>query len=193
VPQKKPPYRIGALILAAGFSSRFGADKRKAVLPNGKTVLQQTVENVSSGIDDVLLVVRNADEQLPDGVNSIIARHAALGMGHSIADAVSAISAANAWDGCLICLADMPLIRSETYRKIANSLTPETIVVPYFEGQRGQPAGFGSSFFSELSALTGDQGGRQILAQNGSVIRRLELSDQGIVLDIDRPEDLATI
>jgi molybdenum cofactor cytidylyltransferase len=38
--------QVGVLLLAAGVSRRFGSDKRAAVMPNGKTVLETTLENI---------------------------------------------------------------------------------------------------------------------------------------------------
>ena len=55
---------IGAIILAAGRSLRFGDDKRKARLANGKMLIEQTLDNVLQNFSAVMLTLRNADQKL---------------------------------------------------------------------------------------------------------------------------------
>ena len=47
--------KIGAIVLAAGRSKRFGSDKRKAVLPNGNLVIYETLNRVLAVFDQVLV------------------------------------------------------------------------------------------------------------------------------------------
>ena len=49
----------GALVLAAGFSNRFGSVKLQASLSNGHSVLQQTLINLIPAVDEVLVVTRS--------------------------------------------------------------------------------------------------------------------------------------
>ncbi len=109
---------IGALVLAAGSSRRFGGDKRQARLPNGKLVIEQTLEKVTAVFPDVMVVLRHDDDELqttlsrlnPD-VQYFQAPDSALGMGHSLANAAAEIEG---WDGAFIFLADMPFVAVET-------------------------------------------------------------------------------
>ena len=52
---------IGAIILAAGSSRRFGGDKRKAELADGITVLTQTIHVAAKLLHSVLVVLRFGD------------------------------------------------------------------------------------------------------------------------------------
>jgi molybdenum cofactor cytidylyltransferase len=187
VPENNSPYVVGALVLAAGSAQRFGGDKRKARLSNGKQVLRQTLENVQSAIPEALLVLSSADDEISAGADWMIAEHAADGMGHSIADAMPHISG---WDGCLVCLGDMPFISPDSYAAIAVAVTPDSIVVPYFGEERGHPVGFGKHFFDELAGLSGDKGARHVLRANSGQVKRIYLDDPGIVQDIDTPGDI---
>jgi molybdenum cofactor cytidylyltransferase len=84
----------------------------------------------------------------------------------------------------------MPFIKTETYRSIASLLQKNNIVTPWYKGNRGNPVGFGSQFFSELMALDGDIGANNIVKSHANAVLRLDLSDRGILLDIDTPADL---
>jgi len=92
-------------------------------------------------------------------------------------------------DGWLIALADMPYIHPNTIRAIAGGLTsPDAIVAPSYQGQRGHPVAFGSALTPRLSALDGDIGARDLLISGHITI--VDVDDAGIVRDIDTPDDL---
>src|SRR5690606_11917199 len=128
------PATAGALILSAGFSRRFGGVKLRATLPDGSTVLQQTLARLYAATPHITIVTR--DDLLPDveralaalpmadaqSVRVEICRDAHLGMGHTLAHGMRQLPD---WHGVLICLADMPGIRSETYARMLAALTPE--------------------------------------------------------------------
>lgn len=110
------------------------------------------------------------------------------GMGHSLAAAVAAAPAAKGW---LIALADMPRIRPETIRAVADALRAgAALCAPYYGDRRGHPVGFGNEFGTALRALTGDEGARSILKANEDRLQRLDVDDPGVVFDINVPGDL---
>ncbi|MED5386709.1 MAG: nucleotidyltransferase family protein [Pseudomonadota bacterium] len=183
------PYNIGALVLAAGFSSRFGSVKLSAELDNGLTILEQTLQRISTVIDPVIVVTR------PELSNQIISRdipvhifdQAERGMGASLAYGISCIEH---WDACLICLADMPFIEQHTYQVLANTLASNKIVIPTYGKKKGNPVGFGKKFFRELKMLTGDGGARPVIQQHSEDVVKVKTDDPAILWDIDTPPDL---
>ena len=108
-------------------------------------------------------------------------------MGHTLAFGIAQIKD---WDACLVCLGDMPFIKSDTYTTLLNSLTSDHIVIPQFNGQSGHPVGFGSNYFDELRASEGDEGGRHVVQAHKNHVQTLLMEDEAIVQDIDTPEDL---
>ena len=184
---------IGALVLAAGFSNRFGSLKLCASLPDGQTVFSRTLANLTAAIPDVLVITRPEVACQLDihDAELLVFEDAEQGMGATLAFGIRHILRSRSWDGCLVCLADMPYIRPGTYGQIAKRLTSHTIVMPRFRGRSGNPAGFGKAFFPELSGLTGDHGGRQVLSAHADAVIQQDLDDAAILYDIDTPEDLA--
>ena len=70
------------------------------------------------------------------------------GMGHSLAAGVAAELDADGW---VIALGDMPHIRPDTIRAVAQALERGAeLVVPVFAGQRGHPVGFGAGSATDL-------------------------------------------
>ena len=180
---------VGALILAAGFSHRFGSVKLNAKLNNGATVFAQTLRRVSTALPNYKVVTRPELAELLSHAerNLNLFDHADDGMGASLAYAIGLVSE---WQACLVCLADMPFIEVATYRRLAENLQPDNIVIPLHQGQPGNPVGFGSKYFSELSKLSGDEGGRAVVKTNQNAVILVATEDAAILYDIDTPADL---
>jgi molybdenum cofactor cytidylyltransferase len=107
-----------------------------------------------------------------------------LGMGHSLAAAAPYFQA---WPGAVIALADMPWVSSTTLQAIAQALTPDSLVVPHYQGQRGNPVGIGSRYFRELMSLHGDTGARALFQRHADKVIKLEVPDPTILQDLDTP------
>ena len=187
---------IGAIILAAGSSRRFGDDKRKARLANGKMVVEQTLDNVLPHFDVVILTLRNGDIEFQKMLDAnytdqaltiFRAQDSALGMGHSLANTMSQVTG---WDGAFVFLADMPNISGTTVELLVEALQADRIVTPLHDGQRGHPVGFGKHFFDQLSVLEGDLGAKAVLNNNAGKVREIDVTDPGVLQDIDQLADL---
>ena len=182
---------VGAIVLAAGFSSRFGSSKLLAELSSGKTVFQQTVERIAEAFPELLVVTRpemvTALQKLAQGTSILGFEHADQGMGATLAFAAQQI---RDWDGCVVCLGDMPFIETSTYSLIAELVTVDSIVTPTFDSKMGNPVAFGKNLYTDLEALTGDSGGRRLTSMYPQAVRELRVSDPGILQDIDTLEEL---
>ncbi|NQV69974.1 MAG: nucleotidyltransferase family protein [Pseudohongiella sp.] len=183
------PDTIGAIILAAGFSHRFGSSKLLAKLDNGNTVFQQTLQNVSAAIPSVLIVSRPeiAPALAKYSTGILLFEQAEHGMGATLSFAAQQIEG---WTGCLVCLADMPFITVDTYAKIAARLTGEKILIPTYQSQAGNPVAFGKKYFNQLRQLQGDSGGKSIIASRPESVLRMAVDDPGILQDVDTENDL---
>ena len=184
---------ITGILLAAGSSERFGRNKLAAVMADGRIVGVEAAGNLRAGVDDLVVVVRLGDDATAGlfgdaGFRTVVCAAAERGMGHSLAHAVDVTKDAGGW---VVGLADMPFIRPVTVTAVADALRRYGgIVAPYFEGVMGHPVGFDAKWRGALRVLTGDQGGRSIIASSPSALRRIDTEDAGVVRDIDVPEDL---
>ncbi len=64
------------------------------------------------------------------------------------------------------------------------------ISFPVYEGRRGNPVLWGRGFFEALAGLSGDIGGRRILAENPAAVNSISWIDDSIHNDIDTGDDL---
>lgn len=190
---------IGALVLAAGRSRRFGSDKRLARLENGLPMLVATVNRYAAILDDVRVVLGDTDDAdrllagtEPRKVSVVRAPDAEFGMGHSLA---AGISACEGWSAALVALGDMPHVRPETLvaliaRWRSSSQTTMQVLRPAFGGRPGHPVVFDASLFAALRQCSGDTGGVEIAA-SADARQVLETRDPGVLADVDRPDGLA--
>ncbi len=197
----------GGLILAAGRGSRYGSDKRRAILANGGTLLETTLtvwQQALPALNVALRVVLRAEsepgerelasslsKQFPD-LAITFATHSRNGMGASLA---AGIRHCQDWDYALVGLGDMPYLRPGTLHSLILTLRQQIasgnhtcIVRPCQQGRPGHPVGFGREHFAALSCLDGDVGARSIIEATPGVID-LSCEDPGIHRDVDTPEE----
>lgn len=187
---------VRGILLAAGQGRRFGSNKLLHPLGNGVPLAVQAARTLRQALPGALVVVDARDGELierlrEDGVPVVLNHQATGGMGMSIASGVGASVEAAGW---VIALADMPCLRVETIRAIAAAITaPNRISAPLYRGRRGHPVGFGSDYIWALTQLSADEGARHILAANRQFLQLVTTDDQGVVTDIDRRADLASV
>ncbi|MDH0301612.1 MULTISPECIES: nucleotidyltransferase family protein [unclassified Pseudomonas] len=181
---------VVALVLAAGQGSRFGADKRRALLGDGRSLLQHSVERALAVFGEVRVVLRDGeraeDLRLPGGCRIVASPDARLGMGHSLAAGVASLADSEALAVAIV-LGDMPWIEPGTLRQLVATARASAIVVPRHQGQNGHPVLFGRDFWPELTALAGDEGARSLLQRHRERMVVLEVSDPGVLRDVDTP------
>lgn len=184
---------IGALVLAAGRSSRFGRNKLAEPMTDGRTVLQATLETIQS-LSIPVAVVASADSDYAQhlassyGVDICVFAGESPGLGDSIACGVSLRSH---WQGWLICLGDMPWIQAATVEAILSAADQASLVAPTFEGRRGHPVFFAGQYGPELSSLSGDMGARGVVARHAAALKEIPVPDSAILRDVDYPTDLS--
>lgn len=182
--------KAGALVLAAGYSRRFGSDKRRFQL-DGIPLLARTLASVQAAGIHCRVCLRPGEGNLrlelgmPD-LECIECPGAMRGMGATLADGVRACGD---WDALLVVLGDMAWIAADTYRQVFDALSAERIVQPAHNGRPGHPVGFGSRFFSALEALDGEQGGRDVIRENAPALLQIPVADPGIHRDLDKMPD----
>jgi molybdenum cofactor cytidylyltransferase len=182
---------VSAIVLAAGRARRFGSDKRLADF-GGEPLLMATLRTVQAVLPDPLVVLGPHDALLQavlaqHGIASSLCLDAELGMGHSLAHGVRQRPSAAGW---LVLLGDMPCVAPATLRSLVAAITPDGIVAPSCHGQRGNPAGFGRTYFDQLCALHGDVGARPLLSLHRDKLRLLPCEDRGVLADVDTPQML---
>ena len=197
----QPGKDIVGLLLAAGVGARFGGSKLLAPLPRaahgvaaGTPIGVASCLHLVAAVPRVIAVVRPGDIALAGalretGAEVVVCERAHEGMGVTLATAVAAAPQADGW---VVALADMPWIAPATIAAVAARVRDgASLVAPVHDGRRGHPVGFAQAHRAALAALTGDEGARTVVAAQMDALEGLDVDDPGVLLDIDRRDDLA--
>lgn len=181
------------ILLAAGRSARFGADKRLHLLADGTPMALASARALKAALPRVAAVVEIGNSALCEllraaGVELIPAPTSDQGVGTSLAAGIAATAQADGW---VVALADMPFISASTIARVRAALAARApIAAPCYQGRRGHPVGFDRRFRQALLALRGDEGARHLLHEHRLQVELIDCDDPGVVRDIDTPHDL---
>ncbi|MBL6852621.1 MAG: molybdopterin-binding/glycosyltransferase family 2 protein [Alphaproteobacteria bacterium] len=189
--------RIGAIVLAAGLSSRMGSNKLLATV-SGKPLVRHAVEAaLGSAAAPVVVVTGNGGPEVRQAVAPLapvfVENHDfSKGLSTSLRVGLRALPAD--CDGALVLLGDMPQVTSALLDKLIAAFEPgedRAICVATRHGKRGNPVLWARRFFPEMLAIEGDVGARHLIGQYADLVVEVEATDDGPLTDIDTPEALA--
>ncbi len=189
---------IAAIVLAAGKSSRMGANKMLLPLAGHPLVWRVVSAACASSADSVLVVLGNEADAvaaaLPAGrYQRVDNPRFADGLSTSLQAGLDALP--DDIDGALILLADMPFTSLATLETILATAreTPEQIVATNQQGRPAPPVYWPRALFADLRMIRGDEGGRSLLLRSPEAVRLVEMARPDEALDVDAPEDYQRI
>jgi molybdenum cofactor cytidylyltransferase len=190
--------RAGAIVLAAGQSSRFADGHKLLAGIAGKPMIRHVLETVAaSAVESIVLVVsRQSQEAIiaaagPGRWTVCINDVATLGLASSLRAGAAALQ--ERLDGVLVVLGDMPGITPALIGRMLDKAAayPGSIVYPLTPGgNQGHPVFWPRDIVAEFGELTGDQGGKPLLRRHAHRIVTVP-ADESAAIDIDTVEDLA--
>ena len=112
----------------------------------------------------------------------------ASGLGLSLAAGIRALPGSA--NGVVVGLADMPFVLPQTVSALVAAFreADSSVVVPVYDGTRGNPVVWPRRCYSALAHLSGDFGGRRLL--RGEALHELPVDDPGVLRDVDILADL---
>jgi molybdenum cofactor cytidylyltransferase len=186
---------IGAIILAAGASSRLGTPKQ--LLPyGGTTLLEYTVQVASDSIASPIIVVLGSEAQNMrtsingDKVQTILNDAWQEGIASSIQAGIEELVLADpSTEGAVILVCDQPYITAELIDDLVakHQETGKRIIASSYDETLGVPALFHKSLFPVLLQLRGDSGAKSIIQQHTEDLGIVAFAKGGV--DIDTEED----
>jgi molybdenum cofactor cytidylyltransferase len=181
--------------MAAGLSRRMGACKQLLPL-DGKTVIDCCLETLlDGGISEVVVVVGPDGDAVADVAHNYPVRVVRISDPEGdMADSVRSgrDSLPPEVSGVMIALCDHPLVESATVKLLAalHREHQERIIIPVNEGRKGHPTLFPRNLLDELVyPLTL----RDLVRLHPDRLSLVEVTDQGVRLDMDTPDDYRRI
>jgi molybdenum cofactor cytidylyltransferase len=190
--------RIGALLLAAGKSSRMGGPNKMLADIEGRPMVARVAQRLlSSQARPIVAVLGNMADEVDAAIGKLPLERVknpdfADGLSTSLKRGIAALP--KDLDGVIICLGDMPMVTGRDLDRLIGAFNPlegRAIVVPVRHGKRGNPILWSSRFFPEMAALSGDVGARQLIAEHADLLAEIEMDTDAVLVDIDTPEALA--
>ncbi len=185
---------IAAVVLAAGESSRMGADKALLVY-RGRTFLENIISALrEAGIGRVIVVLGHHAELIEPSVDLssvevVVNQDYRRGQTSSF-QAGLRVLAANRPHGVVLCLVDHPAISTDTLHNLIQHFksTGKPVVIPQFNGKHGHPVLVGREVFDQIAELGPEQGADTVIHLYRSQTEFVEVTDPGILIDVDDPE-----
>jgi molybdenum cofactor cytidylyltransferase len=197
---------IGAVILAAGGSSRLGKAKQLLMF-RGETLIQRAVRAVvEAGCHPVIVVAGDLGDSirsnldirdsrissssaLENRVRPIVVENAAWqrGLGTSIRCGLQEIG--RSADAVVLVTCDQPLVEGNVIAQLiaAQQKTGKPIVASRYADTLGVPALFERSYFEALLALPDDSGAKKLIEEQPDDVASIPFEDGAV--DVDTPED----
>jgi len=187
---------LEAIVLAAGSGARFGGGKLTAPYGGGVLLDGALAAAFAAPARSVTVVtgaeaarVAAAARAFDPRVKIVHAADHTEGMGASLRTGIASLPEDAA--GAFVFLGDMPRVPLAVLPKLVEALAKGALAAaPTHEGRRGNPVLIGRDLFPQLLALTGDTGARSVLQGLGDRLALIEAPDDGVLFDVDVPEQL---
>lgn len=197
--EPRDSFRFGAMILAAGASTRMGTPKQLLELDGRPLVVRAVEAALASPAWPVVVVLGAHAEKIRPALARLpvlIAENPAWaeGMAASIRAGMTTLRQfSQKLDATLFALCDQPAFSADVIAQLlaAQRATGRRIAAAHYSGRHGAPALFLREHFPALAALTGEEGARSLLNGDPAGIATVDLP--ALALDLDTPADYAAL
>lgn len=174
--------------MASGFSKRM--KRQKLLLPiEDIPIIERVIKAVkASSIDEIIVIYQHPEikkiSEIYD-INTIYNPDAHRGQSQAMKLGVKASS--DETKGYMFFVGDQPFLNKNIINHLIDCFkeNPCHIVVPLYNGQRGNPIIFPEKYKNSLLKIEGDQGGRGLIQEAIEKVRFVVIGDANIGKDID--------
>jgi molybdenum cofactor cytidylyltransferase len=197
-PPRAPTF--SAVVLAAGLSSRMQGGHKLLLPIDGQPAVRRTVNALAAaGPEEIVVVTGFKGRAVMQALDGLPVRFQSNpryeeGQMTSVAAGVAALGAP--CNVVMVCLADQVLLDAADYRELIDAfaaMSHGSILVPVFNGQRGNPVAFSASYAAEVISGHVNPGCRKLIAEHPEEVFVHEASHDRFTIDMDTPEDYARI
>lgn len=195
------PSHTAAVILAAGTSSRMGHERNKLLLPlQHRPVLAHVLEAaLGSCAHPVVLVLGHQAAEIRAHLQQDTSHypveivenpHYAQGQSTSMQTGLRTLLAHKEkedLENVIFLLGDQPMVTSHIIDELITRKeeSGKRIVLPLYQGKRGNPVLFALDLAPELLQVSGDEGGRGVLKRHPDEIATVEMDEETASFDVD--------
>ena len=195
---------VSAVVLAAGMSTRMGRNKLLLTFRDKPLVVHAVDTLLASKAGEIIVVLGHESEKIWDQLEDYAGqapnggqrRRVRLvknadyrdGLSTSVRAGVEAVSRETG--AIMIYLADQPLLEPADVDRIIAAFTTakaedKMIVVPFFNGERGNPVILDASLRDSILGIVGDVGCKGVIKRYPEKVYAIEMENDHVVRDVD--------
>jgi molybdenum cofactor cytidylyltransferase len=188
--------KVGAVVLAAGLSSRMGQPKVLLPWDHDHPILEHILLQLrAGGVDEIVVVTgRAADEvrQTAERAGAAAIHNPDYQTGEMLSSLKVGVKALpEQVTAALVVLGDQPRIQPETVRAVIDAYAEAKgkIIAPSYQMRRGHPILIDRRYWDELLALPPDGALRDLLNVHSADIAYVVVENDSVLHDIDTPDE----
>jgi molybdenum cofactor cytidylyltransferase len=195
---------VSAVVLAAGLSTRMGRNKLLLSFRDKPLVVHAIDTLLASKVGEIIVVLGHESEKVWDqledytGQGPVGTQRSRVrlvknpdyreGLSTSVRTGVQAVSPEA--EAIMIYLADQPLLEPADVDRIIEGFAAakaenKMIVVPFFEGERGNPVILDVSLRDSILGIAGDVGCKGVIKRYPEKVYAIEMENDHVVRDVD--------
>lgn len=182
------------MILAAGRSTRLGRPKQLLPLAGRPLLAHVIAHAAASTLDEIVVVLGHEAALIAEAIDgggqrTVVNPDHAAGQSTSVRAGLAAVEQDSA--AVLFLLGDQPTVTAGIINAIltAYRAEPAPIIVPTYNGRRGNPILFDRALFPELRRISGEEGARAIVRAHAAETRLVAVPGDAPPPDVDTEED----
>ncbi len=187
---------VGAVILAAGMSTRMGQHKILMPWSDGHSIIEHIIHQLfKARIDPITVVTGHKAKEVkallkPLDVNIVYNR------GYRTGEMLSSVKAGlrampDHTAAALIVLGDQPRIQAKVLYQLLNAyaLGHGDLIIPSYDKRRGHPLLLGRRYWPEMLSLPRDGAPRDLINTHADAIHYVTANNDSVLRDVDTPRD----
>ena len=185
--------RYGAIILAAGLSSRMVENKLLLPWTDDQPIISHVLNSyVAAEISTIALVTGRDAERVTTRLTDYpltFVHNPNYAAGEILSSVKAGLSALpNDLDASFIQPADMPCTSADVIAQLAAQHEKGFNVAPVYKGRRGHPVLLDRAFWGAVLELPADARPRAVIEKAREQLRLVDVDEKGVVMDLDTPE-----
>lgn len=192
--------KVSAVLLAAGESRRMGELNKLELEVGGVPLVRRTAKTLlASGVQEIVVVTGHEvgrTHELLAGLPLRLVHNENYTEGQMTSVHKGLAALGQACDGVMICLSDLPLLEADDVNTLIAAFGKRShgsVLVPTFEGKRGNPIILAHEHRAAILAGERNLGCKRLIEKNPQLVSSFEMPNNHVVVDLDTPSDYEAI
>ena len=185
---------VSAILLAAGESQRMNGQNKLLLSIGGVPLFRRSLETLlNSELSEIVVVLGYQQELLRPIISGLAVKtcyNENYKDGHMSSIYAGWQALRSPCEGVMICLADQPFLTSMDINALIAAFAGRgrrSIVVPSYQGQRGNPVIFAYQYRTRVLQNDRNRGCRYLIDENPDQVIHLQMETDHVVADVDTP------